>query len=509
MNKLTFSVLLANSIGSLSMVAQERPNIILFLVDDMGVMDTSVPFLTDAEGKIQSHPLNEWYHTPNMEKLAQQGIRFSTFYAQSVSSPSRTSIMTGQNAARHRTTNWINSESNNRTTFGPHDWNWEGLNSQIPVYPKLLQEAGYRTIHVGKAHFGCIGSEGEDPRNVGFDVNIGGNSIGQPGSYYGKWGYGWIKGNQSRAVPNLEKYHGSDIFLTDALTLEAKAEIDKSVQAGKPFYLNMSHYAVHQPFEADKRFIDHYKNSGKGQQAEAFATLVEGMDKSLGDLMNYLEELGIAENTLILFLGDNGGDAPLGGPADYGSSAPLRGKKGSEYEGGVRVPFIAAWAKPNSQNKFQKKYPIAQNAVQLQQGTVMDLYPTILSVADINIPKHYALDGSDLKKLFQGKKDKKHRNDFLMHFPHGEHRANYFTTYRKGNWKLIYYYNPETSNTPSWQLYNLKEDPFEETDLAKSNPQITRKMIKTMLKQLEAEKALYPVDKQGNSCKPNLKNINL
>ena len=330
MKKLTYSMLMASAMACTPALAQNRPNIILFLVDDMGVMDTSVPFLTDSEGQVQTHPLNEWYHTPNMERLANQGIRFSTFYAQSVSSPSRTSIMTGQNAARHRTTNWINSESNNRTTFGPHEWNWEGLTSDMSVYPKLLQEAGYRTIHVGKAHFGCIGSEGEDPLNVGFDVNIGGNSIGQPGSYYGEWGYGWTKGNKSRAVPGLEKYHGSDVFLTDALTLEAETEIEKAIKEGKPFYLNMSHYAVHQPFEADKRYQDRYKDSGKGHMAEAFATLIEGMDKSLGDLMDKLEELGVAENTLILFLGDNGGDAPLGGPADYGSSAPLRGKKGSE-----------------------------------------------------------------------------------------------------------------------------------------------------------------------------------
>ena len=495
MKKLTYSMLMASAMTCTPILAQDRPNIILFLVDDMGVMDTSVPFLTDSEGQVQTHPLNQWYHTPNMERLANQGIRFSTFYAQSVSSPSRTSIMTGQNAARHRTTNWINSESNNRTTYGPHDWNWKGLTSDMPVYPKLLQEAGYRTIHVGKAHFGCIGSEGEDPLNVGFDVNIGGNSIGQPGSYYGEWGYGYIKGNKSRAVPGLEKYHGSDVFLTDALTLEAEAEIEKAVKEGKPFYLNMSHYAVHQPFEADKRYLDRYKDSGKGHMAEAFATLVEGMDKSLGDLINKLEELGIAESTLILFLGDNGGDAPLGGPADYGSSAPLRGKKGSEYEGGVRVPFIASWAKPDTNNKFQKKYPIANNAVQLQQGTVMDLYPTILSVAGVKAKKNYPLDGSDLKKLLQGKQDKKHRDDFLMHFPHGEHRANYFTTYRKGDWKLIYYYNPDTTGEPSWKLYNLKDDPYETTDLAESQPEKVASMIELMKERLTEEKALYPINK--------------
>jgi arylsulfatase A-like enzyme len=226
--------------------------------------------------------------------------------------------------------------------------------------------------------------------------------------------------------------------------------------------------------------------------AEAFATLVEGMDKSLGDLMQYLEEQGIAENTLILFLGDNGGDAPLGGPSDYGSSAPLRGKKGSEYEGGVRVPFIAAWAKPDAKNKFQKKYPIAQNAVQLQQGTVMDLYPTILSVAHVKPPKHYALDGADLKKLFQGKEDKKHRDDFLMHFPHGEHRANYFTTYRKGDWKLIYYYHPETTGIPTWKLYNLKDDPYEKTEVSAEYPEKTASMIEQMKDRLKEENALYP-----------------
>ncbi|MBQ8521461.1 MAG: sulfatase [Bacteroides sp.] len=495
MKRLTYSLLLSGTLTGTSVMAQDRPNILLFLVDDMGVMDTSVPFLTNNGGEAQRHPLNDWYHTPHMERLAQQGIRFSTFYAQSVSSPSRTSIMTGQNAARHRTTNWINSESNNRTAYGPYEWNWRGLTRDMPVYPRLLQEVGYRTIHVGKAHFGCLGSEGEDPLNLGFDVNIGGCSIGEPGSYYGEWGYGKIKGRTKRAVPGLDQYHGSDTFLTDALTLEAEKAIDKAVEEGKPFYLNMAHYAVHNPFEADKRFINRYKGSGKGDKAEAFATLIEGMDKSLGDLMDHLEEIGVAENTLILFLGDNGGDAPLGGPADYGSSAPLRGKKGSEYEGGVRVPFIAAWAKNNPENKFQKRYPIARQAIQTQMGTVMDLYPTILSVADVNLPKGYPLDGADLKKLLQGASDKSHRDDFLMHFPHGEHRANYFTTYRKGDWKVIYYYNPDTTGKPTWKLYNLKEDPFEQEDVATRYPQKAAELIGLMHQRLKKENALYPLKK--------------
>lgn len=494
------TLIISTLMAATQAIAQEHPNIILFLVDDMGVMDTSVPFLTNKVGEVQTYPLNEWYRTPNMEKLAARGIRFSTFYAQSVSSPSRVSIMTGQNAARHRTTNWINSESNNRTTYGPYEWNWEGLRCDLPVYPKLLRAEGYRTIHIGKAHYGCIGSDGENPLNLGFDVNIGGNSIGQPGSYYGEWGYGRTKGNSSRAVPGLDKYHGSNIFLTDALTMEAMREIERAVEDSVPFYLNMSHYAVHQPFEADSRYIDSYRNSGKGHLAEAFATLVEGMDRSLGNLMQKLEELGVAENTLIFFLGDNGGDAPLGGAADYASSAPLRGKKGSEYEGGVRVPFIASWAKPDATNRFQKRFPIACNAVQLQQGTVMDIYPTILSVAEIDVPEGYILDGSNLKRLLRGKKDKRHRDDFLMHFPHGEHRANYFTTYRKGNWKLIYYYNSDTTGEPSWKLYNLLDDPFEQNNLASKYPHKANELIDKMHNRLKEENALYPL-KRGDEMR--------
>ena len=302
MKKHLFASLAALSAAA-TLAAQERPNIVVFLVDDMGLMDTSVPFITDRNGEPQRQPLNDWYRTPNMERLAAQGICFSTFYAQSVSSPSRTSIMTGQNAARHRTTNWINAESNNRDQFGPYEWNWQGLKADAQIYPAVLKAAGYKTIHVGKAHFGCKDSEGEDPTRLGFDVNIAGSSIGHPGSYHGENGYGWIKGQRARAVPDLEQYHGTSTFLSDALTLEAEKEIDKAIAEGKPFYLNMAHYAVHAPFETDERFIGHYQNSDKPQQAKAFATLIEGMDKSLGDLLDKLEEAGVAENTLVIFLG--------------------------------------------------------------------------------------------------------------------------------------------------------------------------------------------------------------
>ncbi len=158
-----FALLSLLSILSCTYLNKEAnpPNIIVFLVDDMGPMDTSVPFLMDTSGYLVKYPLNNFYQTPNMQKLAEQGIRFINFYAHSVCSPTRTSLLTGQNSARHRVTNWINSESNNRSEFGPSNWNWKGLTKESVTLPRMLQQKGYRTIHVGKAHFGPFNSEGE------------------------------------------------------------------------------------------------------------------------------------------------------------------------------------------------------------------------------------------------------------------------------------------------------------------------------------------------------------
>ena len=134
-------------------------------------------------------------------------------------------------------------------------------------------------------------------------------------------------------------------------------------EGGQAFYLYMAHYAVHAPFNSDPRFADHYVDSGKPAPARAFATLIEGMDKSLGDILDHLDALGIADNTLIFFLGDNGSDAPLGHQHEVACAAPLRGKKGAHYEGGMRVPFIAAWAKADKDNPAQKRLPIAVGAI--------------------------------------------------------------------------------------------------------------------------------------------------
>lgn len=490
-------LLVGLAIGGLGMAspAVAQPNIVVVLVDDMGIMDTSVPFLTDAQGQPQVYPLNEFYRTPNMKRLAERGIRFNDFSSMSVCSPTRISLLTGQNAARHRTTNWINPDRDNGGPAGPPDWNWKGLKKTDVTLARLLQAAGYRTIHIGKGHFGPRHSDGEDPKNLGFDINVGGCSLGAPGSYYGQQNYDNPKGKLLRAVPHLEKYHGTETFLTEALTREAKAHVSAAVRAKKPFFLYFAHYAVHAPFQADLRFAAHYKDSGRPANVQAFATLIEGMDHSLGEILDHLENLGVAEETIVFFLGDNGTDAPLGGPHEVACAAPLRGKKGSHYEGGTRVPFIAAWAKPQPNHAVQKRLPIPAGAIQTQPAVVYDLFPTILNLAGVEVPKGHVIDGSRLDSLLAGRSDPTRSRTFLMHYPHAPHRTDYFTSYRDGDWKVVYHYFPtEVSDNSHYQLFHLAQDPFESKNLAGTEPEQLRTMMKRMVAALENQNALYPVD---------------
>lgn len=492
--------------------AADLPNIMIFLVDDMGVMDTSLPFLTDDKGQPKRYPLNDYYRTPNMERLAKRGIRFSQFYAMSVCSPTRISLMTGQNAARHRATNWISPMENNSGDNGPAKWNWTGLKPDDVTLASVLRDKGYRTIHVGKGHFGPEKHAGSDPGKLGFDVNVAGNAWGAPGSYYAEKNYRTQWRGRTVAVPHLEAYHGSDTFLTEALTLEAKKHVKKSVENDRPFFLYFSHYAVHGPFNSDPRFAAHYTDSGKPAKAQAFATLVEGMDKSLGDMLDLFDELDIAEETLVFFLGDNGSDAPLGHQHEVACAAPLRGKKGSHYEGGMRVPFIAAWAKQNASNSAQRRLDIPAGAVQEQVASVVDLFPTILQLSGIATPKNHIVDGATLQTLLSGREDQQRPELFLMHYPHAVHRSNYFTSWRDGDWKVIFHALPEKRTTGGrrqieeghFQLFNLADDPFESTDLADAMPEQLKYMMRGLIAALEAHDALYPVDDGGREVRPRL-----
>ncbi len=307
--------------------------------------------------------------------------------------------------------------------------------------------------------------------------------------------YGNVQPPKPAAVPHLDKYHGTDTFLTEALTIEANAQVSAAVKAGQPFFLNFAQYAVHAPFNSDPRFAAHYQDSGKSPQAQAFATLIEGMDKSLGDLLDHLEMFGVAENTLIFFLGDNGSDAPLGHEHEVACAAPLRGKKGSHYEGGMRVPFIASWVKASADNPHQEQLPIPAGAIQPQLASVCDLFPTILSIVGIARPASHVVDGMQLETLLSGQVDPSRAETFLMHYPHAPHRSDYWTSYRDGRWKVIYHYMPSAASENShYQLFDLGADPFEQQNLANSHPDDLRRMMGDLIAALQSQNAVYPVD---------------
>lgn len=478
-----------------------RPNIVFFLVDDMGVMDTSVPFLTDREGNPKRYPLNDFFKTPNMERLASTGTRFNQFMAMSVCSPTRIALLTGQTSARHRSTNWINPTTNNRGPSGPREWRWAGLDSQSVTLPRMLQSSGYRTIHIGKAHFGPTPHPGGEPRNLGFDVNIGGSAIGHPGSYYGQKKYG---AGGTHAVPHLDAYHDTDTFLTEALTNEALKQVDVAIQQNQPFFLNLCHYAVHSPFQSDPRFADEYRESGKPAPAQAFATLIAGMDHSLGRLLDHLQEKGVAENTLIVFMGDNGTDLPVGKEHVVACAAPLRGKKGTHYEGGMRAPLIVSWAKPAADSSHQTELPVRAGHTHNQLVSVCDLFPTILELVHLEKPAEHAIDGHSLTSLLAGSSDSGRPAEFLMHYPH-QHRSSYFTVWREDRWKLIYHYFPDAqSEGQRYQLFDLENDPFESANVALQFPDRVREMMERMVQKLDSMDAQFPEGSQGQVVRPTI-----
>lgn len=489
-------------LASTAIWAEERPNILFFLVDDMGIGDTSVPFLYQ-DGEAQKIGLNDLYRTPNMEKLAKSGRLFTNAYSYSVCSPTRISLMTGQAAPRHGVTTWTHPKQSSIDTGlvktakikSPTDWRITGLDRSLPLLPRLLQRAGYRTLFAGKAHFGPDDTPSGDPTNLGFDVNIAGFGGGGPGSYWGTYNYSANHRTQKHVwdVPGLEKYHGTDTFLTEAITLEMIQAIEESVKAEKPFFAYMSHYAVHAPWiYPDARFTKNYpKLEG---HALAFATLVEGVDKSLGDMIQKLNDLGVAEKTLVIFFSDNG--------SAWSANGPYRDKKGSRFEGGLRVPLIVSWAKRNPQNRMQKNFAIPANSVVHDLVTCVDMMPTILKIVGADIPGDSVIDGFDISPYFTGMEGTHRPQEFLTHFPH-RHRNTLFSTYRRKDWKIIYNYVSET-----WELYNLKDDPFEKTNMVGERPELALTLAKQMVEKLDSQKAMYPKSiSSGKDVRPNLSSL--
>ena len=567
-----------------------RPNIVLFMVDDMGWQDTSVPFLR-RDGQWVRTRLNARYagRTPSMERLAAQGMRFTEAYACAVCSPSRCSLMSGMNAARHRVTDWTLGvdQANRLSTSGEGlrspRWGANGLQPQstektgscqppwrvdaqgkyyqpafgaaegayaydlsVPftnalAFPELLRRAGYRTIHVGKAHWGSgtpksyrvqatPTSPGADPRAFGFEVNIAGAERGGPANYRGDAQYGNAT-NADFATPGLDEnnYYEDDVFLTDALTDMALREVRRThaAEPDRPFYLYMAHYAVHSPLD-NARAWDRSRSDSEEVARDArnpnpndglawnaternYATLIEGMDASLGKLLDLLEELGVADDTLVIFMADNGGLSVSGRLAN--ANAPLRAGKGSCYEGGTREPLIVAW--PGH---------VAPGSVSEEPVIIEDFYPTLLEAAGVPLPAQaelaetpegvYAdgplrqvLDGASFLPVALGQRGTVRADGtarpLLWHYPNkwGEGPAgkayNYYSALRLGRWKLIYQHSDQ-----SFELYDLPTDLSESRNLAAERPEEVDRLRREMGRLLRERGAQMPIVQATGAAVP-------
>lgn len=480
---------------------QQPPNIVLFFVDDMGWQDTSVPFWN------QKTPLNERYHTPNMERLAAMGVKFTNAYSTPVCSPTRVSLMTGMNAARHRVTNWTLQpdqqqpmESNHPNLSFP-EWNYNGIARSDTIshaalatpLPQLLKDQGYYTIHVGKAHFGALGYPSENPIHLGFDINIAGHAAGAPESYLGTENFGNGKPNKEVwAVPGLEEYHGKDIFLTQALTEKALQAVSTPLRKKQPFFLYFALYGVHTPLMADTRFAHKYEGMGLPPEEIKYASMVESMDNALGNLLNFLEEKAIANQTVVLFMSDNGGlSAVARGGEKHQHNAPLKSGKGSIYEGGIRVPMLALWP------GITKKNSIEDNPVIIE-----DFFPTLLDIAGVkSYQKLQAVDGQSFAPLLEGKLKEKNNRPLFWHYPNawgpsGPGIGSY-SAVRNGNWKLIYFHEKQ-----ELELYNLSEDIGENDNLAFKNPDQVKYLAQLLTDHLIHVNAQMPAYKETGKQVP-------
>ncbi len=427
--------------------ASPPPNIVVVLVDDLGWMDLG------CQG-------SDYYRTPNIDRLAETGIRFTDGYAScAVCSPTRAALMTGRAPARLGITDWIRAEfqlsnrqwPNVRNRFGYHrpaDRERPLLTPvnelQLPhdeiTLAELLKPIGYASAFIGKWH---LGGRGYLPVDQGFDENYGGWDYGQPPSYFDPYV------NMPRlpmGIPTLAPRSKGE-YLTDREADEAVSFIERN--RTRPFLLYLSHYAVHTPIQAKKDLVAEYEaaRDGKLQDDPVYAAMVHSVDDAMGRLLDTLERTGLADRTLIVFTGDNGGLDRNGRPTE---NAPLRSGKGYAYEGGLRTPWIVRWPGVTQPGSVSDQ-PVAS----------IDLLPTIAAAVGTRPPADRPIDGVDLGPALRGG-DLPERT-LHWHFPHYRHGPGHdpYSVARRGEWKLIRFYDP-----PKVELYNLKSDLGEENDLA-------------------------------------------
>ncbi|MEM7233411.1 MAG: sulfatase [Planctomycetota bacterium] len=468
----TFLVFAASSLPAKS------PNFVFFLVDDLGYMD------------IGAYNSGTFYETPNVDRLAREGMQFTNGYAANpVCSPTRYSIMTGKYPSRVDATNYFSGRRGARFRPAP-------LHNDMPLEEETLAEAlkkkGYRTAFLGKWHLGP--TETHWPKAQGFDINVGGHSRGMPRSYFSPY-----KNPRLKDGPKGE-------HLTERLTNEALSILEKSKES--PFLMYLAYYTVHTPLQAPKDLVAKYREKakrlgleGKPEFAEeeqvfpngrkrqvrilqkhaTYAAMVETMDRSVGRILKKLKDLGLDENTVVLFTSDNGGlSTSEGSPT---SNLPLRGGKGWVYEGGIREPFLIKWPGVTKAG--------SRSAVPVMS---IDFLPTVLEIAGTKASR--SIDGVSLVPLLKGGSDFK--RPLFWHYPHYSNQGGFpGGAVREGKYKLVERYEDGRVH-----LYDLEADIGEKRDVAKEHPELVQAMrakLHTWYKEVDA-KFLQP--KKDGGAKP-------
>lgn len=525
--------------------AEKQPNIIFFLVDDYGWLDSEVAYGEEV------YPNNHRVHTPNMKRLSEKGVIMTNAYACPISTPTRTSLMSGMHAAHEKINMFTAPEINTPTDFtggtrgfftdasnkenddifSRPEWNYNGISPE-PGVPhtqymtpmvKQLRDNGYYTIHIGKGHWASMGTPGVSPYNMGFLVNVAGNMAGMPRSYYAEDNFG----NQPdkwtySAINDLEEYYGSYMNLTQAITDKALKAMDYPIEKGEPFYLYMAHFGVHTPIHPEPQYYQKYLDAGQEEKTAMYSSMVESVDESLGQIMDYLDKKGVADDTIIVFYSDNGGHSlnTAKNSVPHTFNAPLREGKGSVYEGGVRVPMMVYWP--------------GKTAAGMRVNTPVmpqDFYPSICEMAGIKDPKtvqkldgqsfvKLVTDGSQLAKqaVEKGKiRNQKEANAFVIpesvsgidperavisHMPHqwrieDQEDVDFLSAVRKGDWKLVY-----RMHDGKLELYNLKNDLSEKHDVAAKNQKKVKELAKLLGSQLREWEAPMPVVKATGKLVP-------
>lgn len=412
--------------------ADDRPNVVLIVGDDLGGSDLG------CYG-------SKFHRTPNLDKLAAGGRRFTQAYAASpVCSPTRVALMTGVHPARVGLTDWLpgrGDRPDQRLLTPPLP---ARLPAEIPTIAEALRAAGYATAHVGKWHLGGVGA---GPSERGFGLNVGGDAAGTPLSYFAPFRRG------SRSMPGLGDAPDGQ-YLTDRLTDEALKFVEANRSA--PFFLYMPHYAVHTPMAGKPDLVagfPKWDGTPHGRQENPiYAAMLQSFDESVGRVVARLDELGLREKTLILVTGDNGGLATREGPnTPATSNAPFREGKGYLYEGGLRVPLIVS--RPGWVKAGVDESPV----------WAADLPTTIGAVC--GVPKPFGIDGVDLASCFESGTPPAARTIY-WHYPHYSNQGGKpAAALRDGDWKLVV-----DDETGRGELFNLKDDPRESTNLSDKFP---------------------------------------